>query len=199
MNGKEKILDIARSKKIFRANDLDMSPNNARKQISRLVEEGLLERVGYGLYSLAENDFNEEQSFLEVAVKVPNGVLCLLSALRFHLLTTQNPFEVWLAIERDSRIPKVEIVQTRVFRFAPSVYHVGIETHIVEGVAVKVYSAAKTVADCFYYQKTVGLDVALEALRDAWRTRKATMDEIYHFAKIRRVDKTMMPYLNTLN
>lgn len=199
MTGKEKLLEFAGKKKIFRAIEVEQELNLSRMYISRLVQEGKLVKVGYGLYSLPDTDFDEAQSFLEVAVKVPNGVLCLLSALRFHLLTTQNPFEVWLAIERDSYIPKVETVQTRIFRFAPSVYQAGIESHIIEGVEVKVYSAAKTVADCFYYQKTVGLDVALEALRDAWRTRQATMDELYHFAKIRRVDKTMMPYLNTLN
>jgi len=199
MTGKEKLFEFAQKRKIFRASDVEKELSLPRTYLARLVAEGLLERVGYGLYSLAGDDFNEAQSFLEVAARVPNGVLCLLSALRFHLLTTQNPFEVWLAIERDSHIPKVETVQTRIFRFAPSVYHIGIENHIVEGVTIKVYSAAKTVADCFYYQKTVGLDVAIEALQDAWRKRKVTMDEIYHFAKIRRVDKTMMPYLNTLN
>jgi len=125
-------------------------------------------------------------------------VLCLLSALAFHDLTTQNPFEVWLAIPRDSHRPKIETVQTRVFRFAPKIYQAGIETRVIGGVEVKAYSAAKTVADCFYYQKTVGLDVAIEAMRDAWRKRKATMDELYHFAEVRNIKNVMLPYLNTL-
>lgn len=198
MTGKEKVLEVARNKKVFRAGDVEMKANDTHKYIERLVAEGLLERVSYGLYSLAESSFTEARNLLEIAVKVPTGIICLLSALRFHDLTTQNPFEIWLAIERGTRRPKVETVQTRIFRFAPGVYHAGIETHITEGVEVKVYSAAKTVADCFYYQKTVGLDVALEALQDAWRTRKATMDELYHFSQIRNIKGVMLPYLNTL-
>jgi predicted transcriptional regulator of viral defense system len=199
MTGKEKVLKVANNKKVFRAGDVDMPARNTHKYIARLVEEGLLERVGYGLYSLANNNFTETQSLLEVAVKVPSGVLCLVSALRFHDLTTQNPFEVWMAIERDGWIPKVETVPVRIFRFAPKVYQAGIEAHTIEGVEVKVYSAAKTVADCFYYQKTVGLDVAIEALRDAWRKRRATMDELYHFAQVRNIKNVMLPYLNTLS
>ena len=198
MTGKEKVLEVARQKRVFQAGDVDLKPNDTHKYIGRLVNEGLLERVGYGLYALADGNFTEKQSLIEVAVKVPNGVLCLLSALQFHDLTTQNPFEVWLAIPRNAHIPKVETVQTRIFRFAPKVYQAGIETHIIEGIELKVYSAAKTVADCFYYRKEVGLDVALEALRDAWRTRKATMDELYHFSQIRNVKNVMMPYLYSL-
>lgn len=167
--------------------------------ISRLVKEGHLDRVGYGLYALTGTEFNENQSILEVAAKVPNGVLCLLSALRFHDLTTQNPFEVWLAIERDAWIPKMDTTCLRVFSFSPNVYKAGIETHTIDGVEVEVYSPAKTIADCFYYQRTVGLDVCIEALRDAWRSRKVTMDELFQFAKIRNVKGTILPYLNTLS
>lgn len=198
MTGKEKILEFAQKRKIFRAGQIERELDLPRTYLSRLVGEGLLERVGYGLYSLSSGDFNEAQSWSEVAVKAPKGVLCLLSALAFHELTTQNPFEVWLAVPRDAHRPKIEFVQTRIFRFAPKVYEAGIETHVIGGVEVKVYSAAKTVADCFYYQSTVGLDVALEAMRDAWRKRKATMDELYHFAEVRNIKNKMLPYLYTL-
>jgi len=199
MNGKEKILEFAKEKKIFRASDIETRVKGSRVYLNRLLEEGKLNKAGYGLYRLADYNFTEMQDWLEVAVKVPHGVLCLLSALRFHELTTQNPFEVWLAIENKMRIPKVETVPVRVFRFAPNVYEAGIETHQIEGMEVKVYSAAKTVADCFRYQSTVGLDVAIEALRDAWEKRKATMDELYHFAKVRNIQNKMMPYLRTLD
>lgn len=198
MTGKEQVLETAKEKKIFRAGDVDLPPNHTHRYLARLVEEGSIERVGYGLYSLTGGDFTETQSLLEVAARAPNAVLCLLSALQFHDLTTQNPFEVWVAIPRRSHVPKIDSVQTRIFRFTPKFYEAGIKTHNIHGGELKVYSAAKTVADCFYFQKTVGLDVALEALRDAWRTRKATMDELYHFAEIRRVKNTMIPYLNTL-
>ncbi len=198
MTGKEKLLEFAEKKKTFRASEIERELDLPRTYLARLVNEGLLERVGYGLYSLADGDFNQAQSWIEVAVKAPKGVLCLLSALAFHELTTQNPFEVWLAVPRDAHRPKIEFVQARIFRFAPKVYEAGIETHEINGVEVKVYSAAKTVADCFYYQSTVGLDVVLEAMRDAWRTRKATMDELYHFAEVRNIKNKMLPYLYTL-
>ena len=199
MSGREKLLKYAQNRKIFRSSDVERELGLSRMYISRLVNEGHLERVGYGLYSLAAVEFNENQSILEVTAKVPKGVLCLLSALRFHDLTTQNPFEVWIAIERDTWLPKMDAVRLRVFSFSPKVYEAGIETHRIDGVDVKVYSPAKTIADCFYYQKTVGLDVCIEALRDAWRSRKVTMDELFHFAKIRNVKGTILPYLNTLS
>ncbi|MBK8467523.1 MAG: type IV toxin-antitoxin system AbiEi family antitoxin domain-containing protein [Chloracidobacterium sp.] len=199
MNGREKLLEYAKTRKIFRASDVEHELGLSRMYISRLVKEGHLERVGYGLYALVGTEFNENQSILEVAAKAPNGVLCLLSALRFHDLTTQNPFEVWIAVERDSWIPKMDTVRLRPFRFSPRVYEAGIETHTIDGVQVKVYSPAKTIADCFYYQRTVGLDVCLEALRDAWHSRKVRMDELIHYAEVRNVKGTMLPYLNTLS
>jgi predicted transcriptional regulator of viral defense system len=201
MTAKEKLLEYAKEKKIFRARDAEDALGGAspRVYLQRLAREGKLVKMGYGLYQLAEGNFSEMQDILEVAVKVPKGVLCLLSALRFHDLTTQNPFEVWLAIENGMRIPKVETVPVKFFRFAPNVYQTGIETHRIEGVEVKVYSAAKTVADCFRYQSTVGFDVAMEALREVWAKRKATMDELYHFADVRNIKKKMLPYLRTLN
>ena len=198
MTGKEKVLEAARRKKVFRAVDVDLPPGHAHRYLARLVEDGKIERVGYGLYQSADGDFTEMQSILEVAARAPQGVLCLLSALQFHNLTTQTPFEIWLAIPRASHIPKIESVQTRVFRFAPKVYSSGVETREIEGVEVKVYSAAKTVADCFYYRREVGLDVAIEALRDAWRERKATINELYRFAEIRNVKNVMLPYLTAL-
>lgn len=197
-NGKEKVLNVARQKKIFRASDVEMNAGNTNKYIERLVKDGSLERVGYGLYSLAENDLTENQSLIEVAVKVPTGVFCLLTALSFHDLTTQNPFEVWLAIERKTRYPKIDTVQTRIFRFAPKAYSAGIETHKIEGVKLKVYNPAKTVADCFKYRNKIGLDIAIEALRDTWRKRKASVDELWHYAKICRMSNVMRPYLESL-
>lgn len=198
MTGREKILEYAGRKKVFRAGEVERELGVPRMYVWRLEREGLIERVGYGLYSLKGAEFTEAQSVLEIAAKVPAGVLCLISALRFHHLTTQNPFAIWIAIPRAARIPKIETARARVFRFAKNVYEAGIEKHTIEGVDVKVYSPAKTIADCFYYQKTVGLDVALEALRDAWRWRKVTMDELYHFAEVRNVKSVMLPYLNTL-
>ena len=195
---KERLLEFAAKNKFFRASDVEAQTQVSRVYLQRLVESGNLVRTARGLYSLAGDDFTETRDVLEVVARVPRGVLCLLSALRFHELTTQNPSEIWLAIERGQRVPKVENVPVRVFRFSPKVYEAGIETHKIEGAEIKVYSAAKTVADCFRYQREVGFDVALEALRDVWAKRKATMDELYHFAEVRNIKNKMLPYLKTL-
>lgn len=198
MNRREQILEYARQRKIFRASEVEQNLGISRMYLTRLIEEGRLERVGYGLYTLRDNELIAEQSIIEVAARSPSAVICLLSALRFHDLTTQNPFEVWIAIPRSVRYPKAMPSRTRIFRFARSVYEPGIESHTIDGIDLKVYSPAKTIADCFYYQKTVGLDICIEALRDAWRQRKVTMEQLYHFAKIRNVQGSMLPYLNTL-
>ena len=198
MTIRQKIIQVGQTKKIFRVQDIDANPETVRKELLRLVKRDQLERVGYGLYTLKGAEYSETQSLVEIAVKAPSAVVCLISALRFHNLTTQNPFEVWIAIPRSSWIPKIETTRTRIFRFAKTVYEDGIEHHFIDGVDIKIYSPAKTIADCFYYQKTVGLDVALEALRDAWRARQITMDELYHFAEVRNVKSTMLPYLATL-
>lgn len=194
---KEKLLESAREKKLLRPSDFaDIA--GARVTLSRLVESGELVKIGRGLYALPANEFNEQQSLLETARLVPKGVICLLSALRFHDLTTQNPFEIWLAIEGASRMPAVEHLPLRVLRFSGQAFAKGIETHEIEGIPLKVYSPAKTVADCFKYRNKIGLDVAIEALRDCWRKKKATMDELWHFAKVCRMANVMRPYLESL-
>ena len=128
----------------------------------------------------------------------PRGVVCLLSALRFHALTTQAPFEVWLAIPKSARVPKAGYPPLRIVRFSGIALTEGIEDHIVDGVPVRVTSVAKTVVDCFKYRNKIGLDVALEALHEAWRAKRVTMDELWHFAAMCRVANVMRPYLESL-
>jgi predicted transcriptional regulator of viral defense system len=166
--------------------------------LSRLVKQGKLLQVGHGLYALPETQFDENQSLLEVQHLVPKGVFCLLTALRFHDLTTQNPFEVWLAVDRNAAIPRIHSIQNRIFRMSDEMFSAGIEEHQVEGGTIRVHSPAKTVADCFKYRNKIGLDVAMEALRDAWRKRVITMDEVWHFAETDRVSKVMLPYVQML-
>jgi predicted transcriptional regulator of viral defense system len=194
---KEKLLAQAREKVLVRPKDFDKI-KGARVHLSQLVESGELVKVGRGLYALADGDFDERRSLLEAARLVPKGVICLLSALRFHELTTQNPFEVWLAIEGTSRKPRIETLPLNILRFSGAAYQQGIETHEAKGSALRVYNPAKTVADCFKYRNKIGLDVALEALRNAWRQRKATADELWHYAKICRMSNVMRPYLESL-
>lgn len=143
-------------------------------------------------------DVTEHHSLAEVCKRVPHGVICLLSALRFHELTTQNPFEVWIAVDIKAREPKLEPLQVRVVRFSGKALTEGVEEMTIEGVRVRVYNPAKTVADCFKYRNKVGRDVALEALRDCLSQRKATRGEIWSYAQICRVANVMRPYLEAV-
>jgi predicted transcriptional regulator of viral defense system len=162
----------------------------------------LLVRTGRGLYIPADAAATENRSLAEAAKRVPGGVVCLLSALQFHGLTTQLPFEVWLAVDRAvdrrTRRPKTEQLPLRLVRFSGPAFNFGTEEQSVEGVRVKVYSPAKTVADCFKFRYKIGLDVALESLRDCWKQRRATMDELYQAARVCRVAKVMRPYLESV-
>lgn len=197
MSRVNKILELAKKKKILQAKDLS-EVDIPSVYLTRLVERGELERIGRGLYTLPEYEFDEKQSLLEVQKLVPKGVICLLSALSFHELTTQNPFEIWLAIERNAPIPQIDYPPLRIFRVSGEAFSAGVEMHKNEGLELRVYNPAKTVADCFKYRNKIGLDVTIEALRDTWRKRKATMDELWRFAKICRMSNVMRPYLESL-
>ncbi len=197
MSETEQIIKIAEDKKVIRTNDL-RNIKNSRVYLSKLEKAGELVKLKRGLYSLPNAFAGEHQTLLETTKAVPNSIVCLLSALRFHDLTTQNPFEVWIAIERKARIPKIDSLPLRIMFFSGAAFTAGIETHDIEGVALSVYNVPKTVADCFKYRNKIGLDVALEALRDSWNQRKATMDELWHYAKICRMNNVMRPYLESL-
>lgn len=164
----------------------------------RLARRGLLKQRSRGVYALAGHEFTEHHSLAEAAKRVPHGVICLLSALRAHNLTTQSPHEVWIAIDRKARLPKSGAAKLRVVRFSGTALSEGIEQRQIEGVRVPIYNVAKTVADCFKYRNKIGLDVALEALREAWRSRRATSKDLWKYAEICRVANVMRPYLESL-
>ena len=164
----------------------------------RLARRGLLEQRSRGVYALAGHEFTEHHSLAEAAKRVPQGVICLLSALRAHNLTTQSPHEVWIAIDRKARLPKSGAAKLRVVRFSGAALSGGVEQRQIEGVRVPIYNVAKTVADCFKYRNKIGLDVALEALREAWRSRRATSNDLWKYAEICRVANVMRPYLESL-
>jgi len=193
----KEIIKLVEEQKILRAKDV-VSSGIPSVYLTRMVDRGELIRLTRGLYALPDYEFNEKQSQIEVQKLVPNGVMCLLTALTFHELTTQIPFQVWLAVERKDSIPKSSPTKLRVFRMSGEAFTEGIETHDVDGVELRVYSPAKTVADCFKYRNKIGQDVALEALRDTWRNKKATMDELWHFAKVCRMSNVMRPYMESL-
>jgi predicted transcriptional regulator of viral defense system len=168
------------------------------QQLSRLVAEGRLQRINRGQYRWPDYPVTEHHSLAVTAKALPNAVICLLSALSFHGIGTQLPADVWVAIDRRSRRPRLAYPRLRVMRFGGPALTAGVEEHRIEGQLVKIYGVAKTLADVFKYRNKVGLDVALEALREAWRARRFTMDELDRYARICRVHRVMGPYLELL-
>ena len=193
----EALLNIARQRHVLRARDLDQL-GFPRNYLLRLTRRGALERVGRGLYAVPNAEVSEYQSLLEATLQVPRGVVCLLSALRFHEMTTQAPFEVWMAINRKAWKPRISSPPVRIVRFSGAALTYGISEHSIGGVQLRIYDPAKTVADCFKYRHKIGMDVALEALRDCYRQKKATIDDLWAAAKVCRVSKVIRPYMETL-
>jgi hypothetical protein len=191
---RNQILKMFQRTRVLRARDF-VRAGIAREHLSRLVADGVLVRPGRGLYVLSDDAPTEHRSLVEATRLVPSGVICLLSALQFHGLTTQAPFEVWLAIDHKARMPKSESPSLRIVRFTGLALSYGIEEHILEGARVRVYSVAKTVTDCFKFRNKIGLDVAIEALRDCLRQKKANRDELWDAAKVCRMTNVMQPYL----
>ena len=194
----DRVLELARRVGVVRPKDLK-ALNIPEVYLWRLHHRGLLEQVGRGLYATKNANVTQNHSLAEAAKRVPHAVLCLLSALRFYQMTTQLPHEVWLAIGPKTKKPKANGLALRVVRFSGKALTSGIEEHSIEGVRVRIYSPAKTVADCFKYRNKIGLDVALEALRDCKKQRRATVDDLWRYAKVCRVANVMRPYLEALS
>jgi predicted transcriptional regulator of viral defense system len=170
----------------------------SRRQLDRLVRQGRVIRETRGIYTVGRHGYTADHTLALVAKRVPTAVFCLLTALRFHGLTTQAPAEVWIALDEKARRPRLDYPRLRVARFSGAALTEGIETHRVEGVEIRVYSAAKTVADCFKYRNKIGVDVAVEALRDFSRTHRDGATELARHARICRVARVMQPYLDAI-
>lgn len=167
--------------------------------LQRMVAEGRVERVGAGLYRLAEAEVTAMETIAMVASAVPHAVVCLLSALRVHEIGTQSPHQVWLAIDRKDRRPARLPAATRIVRFSGQMLTYGVVTQPMQGVSVRITAPARTVVDCFRYRNKIGLDVAMEALRDAVRSRKAMVAEIDRAAEVCRIRTVIGPYLEALS
>lgn len=191
------VLALAEHQSLLRARDL-AAQGLPTVLLTRLVAAGKLERVARGVYSLPGQSLSENRSLAEVALRVPKGVVCLLSALRVHGIGTQAPFEVWMAIPPNSPTPRMGQPALRVVRMSGAALTEGVEPMKIDGVQVPVFNAAKTVADCFKYRNKIGLDVALEALRDGWQQGKLPMDALWHYATVNRVANVMRPYLESV-
>jgi len=193
----QRVLDLVSQKGLLRSSDLDAicAP---RVVLTRLTAAGLLEKVGRGLYRLPDAQVSEFESLGTIATKVPQAVFCLLTALQFHELTTQLPRQIWIAMPRGSHPPRIDYPPVKMAQFTGDAYSAGIEEVERGGVTLRVYSAAKTLADCFKHRNKIGLDVALEALKDARARSKTSVDDIWRFAKICRVANVMRPYLESV-
>jgi predicted transcriptional regulator of viral defense system len=186
-----------RGRGVVRPRDLD-AHGIPRHYLHLLHTDGAVERVGRGLYVSSDVEATEHHSLAQASTRVPNGVVCLLSALRFHGITTQLPFQVWMAIEEKAWRPHIDSPPLRIVRFSGPAWTYGIERHVIEGVPVRVYSLAKTVADCFKYRNKIGIDVAVEALRETLRHGRAGTGELMTAAAACRMSRVMTPYLQAL-
>lgn len=166
-----------------------------RARIRKLAREGNLIQLGRGIYRVADAPLESHEDLALVALRKEDAVICLLSALRFHELTTESPGSVWIAVENHSRPPHIESLKLKVHYFSGSSYREGIERHVIAGVPVRIYSVAKTLADCFKFRNQIGISIAVEALKDAWKKKKVKTESIYHFARVCRVLNVMRPYL----
>ncbi len=193
----DRILQLARKSGALRPRDL-VAYGIAPVYLQRLVKEGKLDRTGRGLYSLPKFRVTEFHSLAEAGKKVPKGTVCLMSALRFHGLTTQAPFEVWIAVDVKAQRPRVDHPPLRIVRFSGNALAEGVEVHRIENIEVRIYSAAKTVADCFKYRNKIGLEVALEALRDYLRKYRGKTDDLWRYAAVCRVQNVIRPYLEAM-
>ena len=194
---KEKILALAKRLGVISIRDLS-DRGLHHESLRRLCKDGILVKTGRGLYELSGADVTENHSLALVGRRVPNAVVCLFSSLQFHDIGTQSPSKVWIAIDRKAAKPHVDYPPVRILRFTGPSLSEGIETHDIEGISVKIYNPAKTVADCFKYRNKIGLDVSLEALRECIRGHRCTNDELWHYAKVCRVANVMRPYLEAL-
>lgn len=193
----EKVLTLARKRGILRTRDV-VAKGIPRVTLTRLEQAGCIDRIGRGLYSLPDTDVSEHHALAAASRRVPQGIVCLLSALRFHGMTAQQPFEVWMAVDQKARRPAVDYPPLRIVRFAGAAMTGGIQAHKVEGIPVLVTDPARTVADCFRYRNKIGIDVAIEALRDYRRLWKGSVDALAEAAQARRVAEVMRPYLEAL-
>jgi predicted transcriptional regulator of viral defense system len=194
---RDTVRNLFHQKGLVRMRDL-RDAGVASETVARLVREGAVTRVARGLYQLAEAVPDARRSFAEASALVPKGVTCLISALQFHELTLQMPSVVWIAIDRTGWKPKVEYPPIRFVRFSSRALREGVKRHLIEGIEVPIFEPAKTIVDCFRYRNKIGLDIALEGLREGLRTKRATPDQLWEFARTARVWSVIRPYVEAM-
>jgi predicted transcriptional regulator of viral defense system len=197
-NYDQALLSLVRKRGIVRSRDL-VEHRIPRIYLSRLCEKGMLKRMSRGLYTLPDQDFGSHEQLAEICHRVPRGVIALLSALEFHELTTQTPSFIWMAIDHKARLPRIDYPPIRFVRFSDRMLEFGVVKSKTNNATIRVYSPAKTVVDCFRFRNKIGLDIAIEALRDCRRKKAASVDEIWEAAKVCRMATVMKPYMEAVS
>jgi predicted transcriptional regulator of viral defense system len=192
-----RIIELTKKNGIVRPRDIEHN-GMPREYLRRLIKKGILERVGRGLYVIPDSLGSESRQMAEIAKRVPRGVVCLLSALQFHNITTQLPHETWLALESPGWRPKLDYPPLRIVWMSKNAFAYGIEVHHIDRVPVRIFGIAKTIADCFKFRGKIGIDVAIEALREARRYKKVSMDSLWEAAKVCRVTRIIRPYMEAI-
>ncbi len=194
---KKQVIDYVKHHSLVRSSEVEKN-GLPRIYLNQLAQEGVINHVGHGLYQWPNIKLDSHAALSEVAKKIPKGVISLLSALSFHEFTSENPFEVWVALERKAWRPVIDYPPVRFVFMSGKSIEEGIDVYTLNGVEVRIFNPAKTVADCFKYRNKIGLDVALEALKEGWKMKKFTMDELMHYAEICRVKNVIRPYVEAL-
>ncbi|MGO8371112.1 type IV toxin-antitoxin system AbiEi family antitoxin domain-containing protein [Rhizobium ruizarguesonis] len=187
-------LDLLKARGMLRLKDF-VAEGIGPETLARLVREEAVVRPARGLYQLPDTQAETAHALAEAAVLVPKGVVCLTSALQYHELTLQMPSAVWMAIDRTAWRPKIDYPPIKFVRFKGSALTEGVERHRIEGVEVPITNPARSIVDCFRYRAKVGLDVAMEGLREGLRRRKTTSDDLWTYAKEARIWSIMRPYV----
>lgn len=193
-----------KAEKVFKSNSGMMRTSQAIKlgihprTLYAMRDEGMIVELSRGLYRIAKMKNLSSPDLVIVASKVPSGIICLISALSCHGITTQIPHEVHVAIARNAQTPRIDYPPVKTYRFCDASFEAGIEEHTIDGMKIKIFSAAKTIADCFKFRNKIGFDVALEALKLGLERKKATPDQIMKCAKVCRIERVITPYLEAL-
>ena len=198
MKQRDSIIQYIKREGVLRRRDLERIQVHP-ETLNRLVKKGEVIRIGRGLYTLPNMESQSSfQTYIEISKKIPRGVVCLLSALAFHEITTQVPYQVWLAIGEKARKPRMTHTEVRFVRFSQQLLDEGVQVYSIQNNPVKITNPARTIIDCFKYRNKIGLDVAVEALKEGWRDGRFTMDDLWKYAKLCRVAKVIRPYIEAI-
>jgi predicted transcriptional regulator of viral defense system len=195
----ELILELVKTRGLVHVRELEAEGIHTQT-LTRLVREGKLERAARGLYRLPDPDYEitKHHGLVIGASVAPKGVVCLISALHFHVIGTQLPRKLWMALPRGTREPTPEYPPLHFVRMSGEAFTAGIEEHVLEGQVVRIYDVPKTVVDCFKFRNKIGMDVALEALNESWRDRRLNLNLVAKYARVCRVWNVMRPYLEAI-